>query len=128
MNNRITIIGNVAQDPQLRSTSSGKSVLQLRLAETLRFGQREETNYHTLVSWEKQAETMAKYLKKGDQIIVDGTLRYRDYLDREQNKHTVTEILVNNFEFGRKKQTEQASEPDPFKDYAEEISEEELPF
>lgn len=128
MNNTVHIIGNVAQDPQLRSTSTGKSVLQLRVGETLRFGQREEKTFHNIVAWEGKAETLAKYVRKGDQLIIEGTLRYRDYLDREGNKKTITEIHLNNFEFGKKAGTHPEKTEDPFAEPAETIDYEELPF
>lgn len=123
--NKVILIGRLTKNPELKSTTSGKSVLQFTLAETQRYGNgKETTSYHNIVVWEGKAETIAKYCKQGDQIIIEGSLRYRDYNDRSGNKKSITEILVESFEFGAKKQIE----GDPFDHPAENISWDELPF
>ena len=96
--NRVMLIGNVGQEPVLRSTQSGQSVLSLRIATNERYKDRddvwqERTEWHGVVVWGKRAEGLAKILTKGDRIYVEGRLQTREWEKDGIKRHT-TEIVV----------------------------------
>ncbi|MEZ4156380.1 MAG: single-stranded DNA-binding protein [Candidatus Paceibacterota bacterium] len=104
--NKAYIIGRLTADPQLRSTKTGQSVASFSVA-TNRYwtkdGQRqEETEFHNIVVWGKQAETAAQYLKKGQEALVEGRIQTRNYEDQSGNKRYVTEIIADRVQFGAK--------------------------
>lgn len=99
--NRVILLGNLGADPELRNTSGGSAVLKLRLATTESFldaarTRQERTEWHSLTVWGKRAEALAKILNKGSRILVEGSLRYSSYDDKEGVKRYRTEINVNN--------------------------------
>ena len=95
--NRVLLLGNLGADPELRFTQSGQAVLNIRLATTEGWfnkekNEREErTEWHTVTVWGKRAEGLAKILKKGDRIFVEGGLRGSSY-EKDGVKHYKTEI------------------------------------
>lgn len=104
MANQVTLFGNLGQDPELKYTPSGKAVAAVSLATTEVWfdnqGQKQEnTDWHRIIFWEKQAETVAKYLRKGSKLFVQGRISYREYTDRENVKRNITEIIAKNMEF-----------------------------
>lgn len=124
--NKVTLLGRLTADPVLRTTTNGKSVLQVSMATDRAYGDDKTTDFHNLVVWGQTAETIAKYSRKGDQLLVEGNIRYRDYTDKAGNKKNITEIMVFNFEFGAK--AKKAEQPDIFSFNSPEINEDELPF
>ncbi len=96
--NRVILVGNLGKDAEVRYTPSGAAVSTLSLATTEVWndkssGQRQErTEWHRVVLWGKQAETLNDYLKKGKQIYVEGRLQTRQWDDRDGNKRYTTEI------------------------------------
>lgn len=99
--NRVTLLGNLGADPELRMTNSGSAVLNLRLATSESFLDRdkerqERTEWHRCTLWGKRAEALGKILTKGDRILVEGSLRTTSYDDRDGNKKYTTEINVSN--------------------------------
>ncbi len=99
--NRVMLLGNLGADPELRFTQGGQAVLQLRLATTESYldkdkVRRERTDWHTIVVWGKRGEALAKILAKGSSIFVEGSIRTSSYDDREGNKRYKTEIVANN--------------------------------
>ena len=103
--NKVTLIGNLGADPELRHTQSGQAVCNMRMATTETWndkntGERQErTEWHTLVVWGKLGETCAQYLGKGRQVYVEGGLQSREYEDREGAQKRVWEINVRNVVF-----------------------------
>src|SRR4051812_37933196 len=102
--NRVVIMGNLGQDPELRYTQSQVPVCTLRIATTdFRMGadgQRQElTEWHSVVVWSKQAENCAKYLSKGRSVLVEGRLQTRSWEDKQGNKRYTTEIVAQNVQF-----------------------------
>lgn len=99
--NRITIIGNMTRDPELRTTPNGKSVASFSVA-TNRYwtdqnGQKQkETEYHNVVLWTKLAEVAAQYLHKGNKIYIEGRLRTREWTAQDGTKRTRVEIIGEN--------------------------------
>ena len=99
--NKVTLIGNLGADPELKHTQGGQAVLKMRLATTETFKQRdgqrgESTQWHSVVLWGNRAEALAKFLEKGRTICVEGSIEYRQWEDNDGNKRNATEIKARN--------------------------------
>jgi single-strand DNA-binding protein len=99
--NRVMLLGNLGQDPELRMTSGGQAVLKLRLATSETYLDRnkvrqERTEWHSVVVWGKRGEALSKILSKGSRIFVEGGLRTSSYDDKEGHKRYRTEVVANN--------------------------------
>jgi len=96
--NRVILVGNLGKDAEVRYTPGGAAVSTVNLATTEVWndktsGQRQErTEWHRVVIWGKQAETLNDYLTKGKQIYVEGRLQTRQWDDRDGNKRYTTEV------------------------------------
>lgn len=110
--NKAILIGRLTRDPELRSTPAGRNVCQFSIAVNRTFtnanGDR-EADFINCVVWDKQAENLVKYQKKGNQIAVDGRIQTRNYEDKDGKRVYVTEILVNNISFLDSKGTNTSS-------------------
>ena len=116
--NKAIVTGTLCQDIELRFTPTGTKAANLRLAIHRRFKNKaqevkEETEFITVVVWENLAENCAKYLKKGSRVLVEGRLKTRKYIDKNQQEKEVTEIKADGVEFLDKpeKKIESATEP-----------------
>src|SRR4051794_5580457 len=104
MVNKVILIGNLGRDPEVRSTPSGQPVANFTLATSRRWrdknGQKQEqTEWHTVVCWGKQAEIAGQYLTKGKQIYVEGRLQTRSWDDRNTGeKRYKTEVICETFQ------------------------------
>ena len=100
--NKAILIGRLTRDPELRTTPTGRNVCQFSIAVNRTYtsasGER-EADFINCVVWDKQAENLAKYQKKGNQIAVDGRIQTRNYDDKDGKKVYVTEILATNISF-----------------------------
>lgn len=103
--NKVMLIGNVGQDPEVRYVDQGVAVAQIRLATsergyTLANGTQvpERTEWHTVLLWRNLAETVEKYVHKGDKLYIEGKLRYRTYDDRNGVRRTLVEVWADNME------------------------------
>jgi single-strand DNA-binding protein len=99
--NRVMLLGNLGADPELRSTSGGRAVLNMRLATTESYldrdrVRRERTDWHNVVVWGNRGEALAKILVKGSSLFVEGSLRTSSYEDRDGNKRYKTEVIASN--------------------------------
>jgi single-strand DNA-binding protein len=96
--NKVILVGNLGRDPELRYTQGGTPVLNFTLATNEGWtdkatGQRQErTEWHRVVLFGKQAETLNQYLAKGRQVYVEGSLQTREWTDRDGNKRYTTEV------------------------------------
>ena len=102
--NKVFIIGNLGQDPELRYTQNQVAVATLNVATTdFRMGQdgqrQENTEWHRIVVWNKQAENCSKYLSKGRSVMVEGRLQTRSWEDKNGQKRYTTEIVAQNVQF-----------------------------
>ncbi len=103
MINKVILIGNVGQNPEVRYTgdaSNGAKVATIRLATTERYRDRngnlqEHTEWHSIVVWRNTADVVEKYVKKGTQLYIEGRLRTRSWDDQNGNKRYVTEIMAD---------------------------------
>ena len=100
--NKAILIGRLTKDPELRTTPTGRNVCQFSVAVSRNFtnanGER-EADFINCVVWDKQAENLVKYQKKGNQIAVEGRIQTRNYDDKDGKKVYVTEILASNIIF-----------------------------
>lgn len=100
--NKAILIGRLTRDPELRTTPTGRNVCQFSVAVSRNFtnanGER-EADFINCVVWDKQAENLVKYQKKGNQIAVEGRIQTRNYDDKDGKKVYVTEILASNISF-----------------------------
>ena len=100
--NKALLIGRLTRDPELRTTPTGRNVCQFSIAVSRNFtnanGER-EADFINCVVWDKQAENLVKYQKKGNQIAVEGRIQTRNYDDKDGKKVYVTEILASNISF-----------------------------
>jgi single-strand DNA-binding protein len=95
--NKAILIGNLGQDPEIRSTGGGQRVAQFSLATTRTWndqsGQKQEkTEWHRIVVWGRLVDVVERYVKKGDRLYVEGEIQYRQYEDKEGVTKYSTEI------------------------------------
>jgi single-strand DNA-binding protein len=100
MRNKVLLIGNLGQDPEIKTLESGKKVARFTLATNESFknseGQKvEETTWHNIVAWNGLADTASRFLKKGREVAVEGKLVYRSYEDKKGVTKYITEIVLN---------------------------------
>ncbi|MBW2731883.1 MAG: single-stranded DNA-binding protein [Deltaproteobacteria bacterium] len=102
--NKVILIGNLGADPELRYTGSNQAVADLRLATSRRWrdkdgANQEDTQWHRVVVWGRQAEQCKEHLSKGRQVFVEGRLQTRSWEDRDGNKRYTTEIVAQTVQF-----------------------------
>ncbi|WP_456427264.1 single-stranded DNA-binding protein [Rhodocaloribacter sp.] len=95
--NKVILIGNLGQDPELRYTGNGTAVCNMRLATSESYKDAngewvEKTEWHTVVAWSRLAEICNEYLKKGSQVYFEGSLQTRSWEDRDGNTRYTTEV------------------------------------
>lgn len=98
--NRVQLIGNLTRDPEIRYTPSGNGVCTFGLATnrswTTDSGEKkEEVDYHRIVAWNKLAELVVQFLKKGSKVYVEGRLSTREWEDKDGVKKNTTEIVID---------------------------------
>jgi single-strand DNA-binding protein len=100
MINKVILVGNVGMDPEVRALESGAKVARLRLATTERYTDRqtnetkELTEWHTVTLWRGLADVVDKYVHKGSQLYIEGSLRTREWTDKDNQKRYSTEIVA----------------------------------
>ena len=102
--NKVMIIGNLGADPEMRYTANGNAVTSFNVATnesfTGRDGQRtERTEWFSVVTWNRLAETCAQYLAKGRQVYVEGRLQTRSWDGQDGQKHYRTEVVAETVRF-----------------------------
>lgn len=99
--NKVILIGHLGQDPQQRAMPSGKAVVNLRIATTDQWRDKqtgenkESTEWHNVAMFDRLAEIAAEYLRKGSQVYIEGKLRTRKWQDKDGNDRYTTEIIAN---------------------------------
>jgi len=109
--NKVILIGNATRAAELRSTSTGKSVASLRIATNRTIRDQEETQFHTVVCWDRLAETVHQYVRKGDPLYVEGRLQYRTFQDDEGRDRGIVEIVASDVQF-LSRRADHPAEPD----------------
>ena len=97
--NKVILLGNATRNAELHRTQTGKPVSAIRLATNRTSKGEEETQFHTIVCWDRLAETTAEYVKKGDPLYVEGRLQYRSYQDEEGATRGSCEIVAEDVQF-----------------------------
>ena len=100
--NKVILIGNLANDPESRTTASGIAQCTFRLAVQRRFANAQgvrEADFLTIVCWRQTAELCSRYLSKGRKVAVEGSIQVRSYDAQDGSKRYVTEIIAENVEF-----------------------------
>ena len=143
--NKAILIGNLAADPELRSTSSGVPVCTLRLAVSRPFANQQgvrESDFFNVIVWRQQAENCARYLSKGRKVAVEGSIQTRSYDAQDGSKRYITEIVADRVEFLSSRSDSASQSPydnpppeapafsagQPNRDDFTEIDDDELPF
>ena len=102
--NKVTLIGNLGADPEIRSTTGGNKVANFSVATSRQWSsasgeKQEKTEWHKCIAWntrsgagQQLADIVEKYVKKGDKVYVEGSIEYRQYEDKEKQTRYVTEI------------------------------------
>jgi len=145
--NKAIILGNLGADPEIRYTSGGQAVSDLRIATSRRWqnkdgGQQEDTQWHRVVVWGKQAEMCKEYLSKGRQVYIEGRIQTRSWDDKEGIKRYTTEIVAQTVQFvGSRGDSRNANNrsggganvgsggiPDPVASSGPSFSDDEIPF
>jgi single-strand DNA-binding protein len=102
MNNKVQLIGHLGSDPELKDIGNGKRLLRLNLATNERYKgadgeMKENTEWHTVVAWNKQAERLAGQVGKGSGLLIEGRLVHRSYENKEGEKRSSTEVVLSDY-------------------------------
>jgi single-strand DNA-binding protein len=100
LRNRVQLIGNVGNDPEIKTLENGRKLANLSIATNEKYtndkGEKvEQTEWHRVTAWGKTAEIIEKYVAKGKEVAVEGKLTHRSYDDKNGEKRYVTEVIVN---------------------------------
>ncbi len=109
MLNCVTLMGRLVADPELRTTTTGKSVATFRIAvdrSYQRAGEQRQADFITIVAWESTANFISRYFSKGSMIAIQGSIQTRQYEDANGNKRTAFEVVAREVSFcGSKAET-----------------------
>jgi single-strand DNA-binding protein len=102
--NKVLLIGHLGRDAEMKYTTGGAAVATLNLATTEKWKSRdgekqEKTEWHRVILWGKQAESLSQYLTKGKAIYVEGRIEYRTWDDKDGQKRYTTEIKADRVQF-----------------------------
>ena len=130
--NKVILIGRLTREPELKYIPSGTAVANFSLASNKSFTQngekKESTSFFNCIAWAKLGEIMAQYCKKGHRIGIEGKLQQRSWEDKDGNKRSAVEIVVDNFQFLDSKKDDDSKDnaegnpvsdeqPQPFDDF-----------
>lgn len=98
--NKVILLGNVGNDPEMTFPESGTVIARFSLATTETRGHegRETTDWHKIVMFGEKARFAENYIRKGTKLFVEGRIKYRDWEDKFHIRHKITEIIADNFE------------------------------
>ena len=142
--NKAILIGRLTKDAEIRTTDTGKEIASFSIAVSRNYTNQngeKETDFINCVAFDKKAQVLGKYTKKGSQIALEGAIRTRSYDAQDGNKRYVTEILVENLHLlGSKEDKKEPTnsqvlqavmnDEDPFAEFGDEVqlSDDDLPF
>ena len=139
MLNSVCLMGRLTADPELKTTPSGASVCNFRLAVERTYqpkGQEKQTDFINIVTWRSTAEFVSRYFRKGQLVAVQGSIQTISYTDKDGNKRTSFDVVADNVFFAEKKANSGDSQqgvgyghgPDVQGDFEEIIGQDELTF
>jgi len=111
--NKVMLIGRLTQDPEVRYTTTNKSLCQFRLAVSRKYtkpGEEPQTDFFPIVAWEKTSEFCSNYFRKGQKVAIIGRLHNRTWDDSEGKRHYITEIIAEEVSFADSKKSSEHSE------------------
>ena len=114
--NKVIMIGNLANDPEARTTQSGISQSTFRIAVQRRFANQQgvrEADFFTVIAWRQTADFCNRYLSKGRKVAVEGSIQNRSYDAQDGSKRYVTEIIADNIEFVGSRNDNEGQQPRP---------------
>lgn len=133
--NKVMVIGNLGRDPEMRYTPSGRPVTTFSVATTRNWSaadgqKRSEAEWFNIVAWGSLAEICNQYLKKGQQVYIEGRLQTRRWEDEQGNKRSSTEVVAREMTMLGERKEKAEGEPDESQadDHHEQGEEEEFPF
>jgi single-strand DNA-binding protein len=131
--NKVLLIGNVGTDPEMRFTPNGNPVTSFRIATnrvyTTSEGERkQETEWFTIVTWRKLAESCNQFLTKGQRVYVEGSLRTRIWEGQDGQKRSRVEVVANRVLFLDKQAAAMLPGDESAIEVADEVEPEDLPF
>lgn len=97
--NKIILMGRLVRDPEIKQTSSGISIANFTLAMDRSFGDEKKTDFIPVVAFNGTADTIGKYVRKGQQLLVSGQLQQKSWEDKDGNKHSSFEVFAQEFSF-----------------------------
>jgi len=103
--NKVILIGNLGQDPEVRYTPDGTAVANFSIATSEEWKdknsgeKRERTEWHRIVAWRRLGEICGEYLSKGRQVYIEGRIQTRSWEDKDGNKRFTTEIVASDVQF-----------------------------
>jgi len=100
LRNKVMLVGNLGQDPELKTLDGGKKVVHFTLATKENYKNSEgqkisETTWHNIVAWNGLADVASRFLKKGNEVFVEGRIVYRSYEDKKGMTKNVTDIVLS---------------------------------
>lgn len=112
MNNKVQLIGHLGADPELKDIGNGKHMLRLSLATNERYRTAEgewkdNTEWHPVVVWNKQAERLAGQVAKGSGLMIEGRLVHRSYETKEGEKRRASEVVLSDYRVLNSKSAEE---------------------
>jgi single-strand DNA-binding protein len=110
--NKVMLVGRVTADPQVRTTPGGQSVATIGVATNRVWNDKnnqrqEETEFHNVVLWGRQAEVAGQYLKKGAMVLIEGRLKTRAWTDKNGQQRRTTEVMAERMQLGPRPQGQQ---------------------
>jgi single-strand DNA-binding protein len=131
--NKVLLIGNVGTDPEMRFTPNGNPVTSFRIATnrvytTSEGERRQETEWFTIVTWRKLAESCNQFLTKGQRVYVEGSLRTRIWEGQDGQKRSRVEVVANRVLFLDKQAAAMLPGDESAIEVADEVEPEDLPF
>ncbi len=103
MKNKVQLMGRLGNEPELKEVGNGQHLLRLSLATNERFRSaagdwKDDTQWHPVVAWGKQAERLAGQVKKGSALLVEGRLVHRSYENQAGEKRYTTEVVLSDYQ------------------------------
>jgi single-strand DNA-binding protein len=128
--NKVILVGNATRDAELHETKTGKPIANLRLATNRSFRgadgeQREETQYHTVICFDRLAEITSKYVTKGKLLYVEGRLETRQFTDKQGRERELPHIIASDVQF---LSSSRSQEPEEATTTSEDVNLDEVPF
>ena len=122
MVNQVVLIGRCVKDPELKKTQNNKSVVSFTIAVNQKYN-RDKTDFINCVAWEKTADYLGNYVKKGNLIAVEGRISTRNYDGSDGKKVYITEVVCESVQgLERNDQPKPSNEPKPWQTYKEPVN------